>query len=470
MEPLDTAEGPLPDLESAHSGELWQLERLLAGHSRFVLIFAEYGERRYRDAVIHRLAEMGHPGAGVVMQPEWESSGPLRDALAALSPGVRVVHLLELGAWLRLEQGDRFCSLLNRMRESLGEAAGRPLLLWLGPSELRRIAIDAPDLWSWRSAVFYFSRPDPTAREAILPTLSWVQQNNLDQAVARQRIQRIDAHLASHPTPSWAVASLWQERGQLRRQLGEWETALVDLREACTLFEAQNDPHTAAQVTREMARVLRWRGAWEDALRLLQEEVLPVFAKLADRRACAATLLDIAVIQQEQGRFDEALRLYEEQCALFAALDDRRAEAITLCRIADIYLDQGRHAEALEIYRAQRAVFEQYKDTRNLAIAMGGIARIHHARGEWEEALRLYGEQMPFFAKLGDTHNRAITLFNMALVHQQRGERDEALRLCQESRTLFEQPGDSRNLALVQQCMAELENPPSVEGCAGLKE
>ena len=459
MPPTTPDAAALPPLEAAHSDELLQLSRLLRGKTRFVLVFLEYGERRYRDAVIQRLTKMGHAGEGLLMQPEWVSSGPILDALTALPATCQVVHLLELGAWLRLEQGSRFCGLLNFMREALAEAAARPLLLWLGPSEIRALAIEAPDLWSWRSTVLTFSRPDTSPRETILPTLSYVQRLNLDHDVAQQRIKTMDDYLASNPNPSWAVASLWQERGELCRQLGAWDAALADLHKARALFEAQNDPHTASQVARDIADVLIWRGELERARCLLRDEVLPLFKKLNDNRAYALTLCEIAAIHQTQGEFDEALRIFTEQLPVFDKIGDGRSHATTMLKIANIHQQQGKFDEALRIYTAQLTVFDKIGDGRAHATTMANIGNINRERGELDEALRLYKEQISIFEKVGDSHNLAIARSNIAMIHQQRGELDEALRLYKEQRPIFAKLGDSYNLAVIQQRIAKIENP-----------
>ncbi|MEO5353109.1 MAG: tetratricopeptide repeat protein [Magnetococcus sp. XQGC-1] len=447
---------PLPPLATEHTGALLQLDRLLGGTPRFVLIFLEFGERRYRDAVIQRLAEMGHPGLELVMQTAWESSGPILEALATL-PGDAPVHLLELGAWLRLEQGKQYCHLLNLMRDGLAKKAPRPLLLWLGPGELRTLALEAPDFWAWRGAVLTFTRPGPAPADNLLPRLSYTEMTNLDHDVARRRVATIDQYLATNPEPSWAVASLWQERGELRRQWGEWDEALQDLRMARTLFEQQGDPHTAADVTRSMAGLLWRRGEGEMALRLLEDEILPLLEKLGDIPSHATTMGDIAGILQAQGKLDEALRIYEAQLPIFEQQGDRLSCASTMSNIADIRAKQGNLNEALRILEKQTLIFEQFGDIRTHATTMVNMASILLAQDKLDEALRIYEEQIPIFEKIGDTRSRAVTMTNIANIRYKRGEVDAALRIYEEQIPLLEKLGDAQVLSMIQKNVAKIE-------------
>ncbi|MBF0460202.1 MAG: tetratricopeptide repeat protein [Magnetococcales bacterium] len=406
------------------------------------MVFLEYGERRYRDAIIQRLAEMGYPGKQLVMPLDWVSSGPVLEALAALPPDHAPVHILELGTWLRLEQGMRFCWLLNGMRDIMAEKAARPILIWLSPSELRTLALEAPDLWSWRSAVLTFTRPSRPQQEAILPPLLDVERINLRHNDTVQRISTIDNHLATYPEPSWAVASLWKERGQLHRQLGEWDKALADLRKARTLFEDQNDPRTASEVGILMVESLLLRGESEIALNLLKNEVFTVFEKLGDLRFCAITMSRIADVLQGQGQLDEALRIYEEQIPIFEKIGDTRERAIAMGGIAHVLQARGQLDEALRVYRELIPIFEKIGDIRLRAVTITRIVDVLKSRGEFDEALRAYKEQLPVFEKIGDLHSRTTIMSKIADVHKARGELDLALRIHEEQLPVFEKLGD----------------------------
>ncbi|MEO5341523.1 MAG: tetratricopeptide repeat protein [Magnetococcus sp. MYC-9] len=439
----------LPAVESRHSGELLQLSRLLVGPPRFALLFLEYGERRYRDAIIQQLTAMGHPGVELPMQADWNSSGPLLDALAALPADCAAVHLLGLGEWLRLDEGTDRCRLLNHMREALGQAAARPLLLWLGPGELKLLALNAPDLWAWRRSVFNFSRPLGPRAEPLLPRLPFIERINLDRDLARQRMESIDRYLATNPEPSWAVASLWWERGQLCSQWGNRDQAMEDLNEAHRLFEQQNDLLTAAKVVAEMATIQWLRGEPETALKRLRDEVLPICATLGDRHSGAVTNTKIADILRDQGEVNAARELLEEQSSIFEEFGDLRACATTQINIADILQQQGELDQAHRLYEAQVPILEKSGDTLTTAITKRAVALILQRQGEFDKALDIYQTLLPLFEKLGHVREQAITLTRVASIHAQRGELDKALRIYEEQRPICKQLGERDFLAFI---------------------
>ena len=261
-----------------------------------------------------------------------------------------------------------------------------------------------------REELFPFSRPDILQAELLMPSLSFTSRVNLERDVALRRVANIDNHLSSDPDPSWALANLWKERGELHDQLGNWEDALQDLRTARTLFERQHDPRTASDVARSMAELLWRRGEWATALRLLEDEVLPVIESLGDIHSRALTMGQIADILREQGELEEALQIHEAQLPIFAKCGDHRARAITLDQIADIRAEQNNLEEALRIHEAQIQVFEQLGDSRFRALALGRIADIRQAQGEFALAMELYRELITTFERWNPDNAQARAL------------------------------------------------------------
>ncbi|MBF0401334.1 MAG: hypothetical protein HQL90_11250 [Magnetococcales bacterium] len=450
---------PLPPVSAEHSGALLQLDRLLTGAAggRFVLVLLEYGENRYQEAIIQRLEHMKHPALRLWMQPDWVSSGPILDALAALPAEPLPVHLLALGPWLRLEQGTAFCGLLNGMREMLAAQAARPLLVWLSGSELRTLALEAPDLWAWRSAVFSFSRPGAPQADMPFPPLASVDRSNLEHAAVLQRLAAINSHLDSHPEPSWAVAALWRERGELRQQVGDYDDAWADLRAARTLFEQQDDPSSAASTALSMAKLLGWRGESTTALALLRDEVLPVYQKLNDGLGHAKALDRIAALYLYNfGKPDEAWQLLTKTIPFYEQSDDSHSCAVAMGHLAHIHLLRDEPDEAFRICEAQIPLYEKAGDTFGRAAALLMMAEIWALRGELDEALRLCREQIPVIKKTGHVLGYAFAMTLMARILNRRGERDEALRICSEQMPVLEKVGEPSSLAALRDLIEQI--------------
>ncbi|MEO5334487.1 MAG: hypothetical protein H7839_20925, partial [Magnetococcus sp. YQC-5] len=372
--PPDAAQLPL--LTPAHNQSFLQLHRLLWSSKKFMLIFLEYGEKRYRDTIIEQLKQIGHHGAELIMQPCWDSPQPLLDALAALPPDPTPVHLLEFGPWLR----PNYCQAINFARDALAVHANRPLLIWLERQQLKTLALEAPDLWSWRyGAVLNFSRPGTPQTFAIRSQAIHIQERN-------QTLQRI------HET-SFRVASLLKKRGDLYMQLDNWKYALNNLNDARHQFDKLKTPNNTAWTVESMADLELKCDKSEQTLNILKTELLPVYENLGDIRSEAVIMGKIADIFLELGQLDEALAIYKtKQLPVFEKLANLQEYTITKRRISDILKIQEELDETLCIRTKELLTLcdqlEEIRDNiREYAIIKGRIADIRKAQGELDEAL-----------------------------------------------------------------------------------
>lgn len=72
--------------------------------------------------------------------------------------GVRVVHVVPDPDWLT----QPIARALNIFREGIFHAATGRLVLWLTEAEIHCLAVNAPDLWSWRSGPYrMYEEQDP---------------------------------------------------------------------------------------------------------------------------------------------------------------------------------------------------------------------------------------------------------------------------------------------------------------------
>jgi tetratricopeptide (TPR) repeat protein len=439
------------DLLPEHQEDFQRLVKLLRHTSGFQLCFARIRDLPYRDGLIAKLDDLLAPAdrkSGRLDLSERErfpDFTALENELLASAPGLTAIHLLNGEAWL---QGDNLAA-FNLRRTALAQQLKLSLLWWLPPSAIERIAQQAPDAWSWRSAVVDFAtEPAPPAdrpAQAEQPptyTLSLAQRS--------RRLAELNQQLKQEVPDSFRLP-LFLEQAELLESLGQLSDAETVLRQqALPLAELGKDERAYALIQGQIADILYLRGEYDDALRIHREEALPVYEKLGDVRARAITLGKIADIHSRHGEYDEALRIRrEEELPVFEKLGDARARAITLGQIADIHYWHGEYDEALRIHREEELpVYEKLGDVRERAITQGKIADIHFVLGEYDEALRIRREeQLPVFEKLGDVRERAITQGKIADIHDQRGEYDEALRIRREEQLpVLEMLGDVRSL------------------------
>ena len=372
------------------------------------------------------IARHGIHAVTLTLTPEAPADfAALERHIGQLGQGHPAIHLVGWETWEHAGRGT--FPQWNLRRERFTHACPVPLLVWLTPPDVRRLATEAPDLWAWRTAVLDFTtRPELPAvvREAV----------NLQVAATPERVARlaqIEEHL-QHPDQGREDAVprglLLREAGELAASMGDFGRARRFLEEAVRSLEMGGNRAASAGAELALARVEFLTGQLDGALARLGG-VVRTFELLKDDRSLAVTRGRIADILMARGQLEEALRIRkEEELPVFERLGDVRSRAVTLGKIADILMARGQLEEALYILTEEELpMYERLGDVRERAVTQGQIADILMARGQLEEALRIRKEeQLPVFERLGDVRELIVGRANLALLLIQRGRGEDA--------------------------------------------
>jgi len=348
--------------------------------------------------------------------------------------------------------------LTNAQRELIAQDCPAVLLFWLTETLLKQLALQAPDLWSWRSGVFDFS---VVAQMETLPLRSQPTElmASTEKHRRQQRLTELQHYLQTASISTELRASLLLEQGDLHRAIGELNEAMACFQASLQIYRQLNDEANIAGLLDRVAGILQARGELDEALRIRQQEILPICRRLGNERDTAATIVKIADILAARGEFDEALRLFKEEALPVVEKLGAVADIATFQgRIADILQARGELDEALRIrQQEQLPVYDRLGDVRSKATTMSKIADILQARGELDEALRIRQQELlPVFERLGEVRSKAVTMGKIADILEARGELDEALRIRQqEELPVYDRLGDVRELMIVQWKIAE---------------
>jgi len=393
------------ELQSAHREDFQRLLKLLGVAPGFQLLFARIGNLFYRDSLIAKLDESLAASGRTLCRIDLSDRQTFPD-FAALEARLEdddcrkaVIHLLNADHWLQDDKLEAF----NLRRNALAEHIDAALLWWMFPKGIERVALHAPDAWSWRSGVFDFVGEElpsavPAVRKATMP------RQSLSLAQRTERLAVIKGQLMQD-VPDDLKLGLLLEQAELLESVGQWSDAERTLLEqALPLADKLGDARSKAVTQGQIADILMARGELDEALRIRTEEELPIYERLGDVRAKAVTLGQIADILMMRGELDAALRIRtEEELPVYERLGDVREKAVTRGKIADILMARGQLEEALRIRTEEELpVYERLGDARAKAATQGGIARILMERGQLEEARAVLDEAVAALRKLGD--------------------------------------------------------------------
>ncbi|MBC7604129.1 MAG: hypothetical protein H7255_15910, partial [Ramlibacter sp.] len=326
LRPPCTPEEIAVDLPVPHQRAFLRLARELQAYAGrwglFVLLYEHSRERELVSDAIGRIsARPSRVLADNNLHPDWMA---LEASIAQAAKDMSLVQVFGLEQWLNPHSdgsADIRLRALNVRREAFSRAVPVPVLLWLRPSQVRQLAIVAPDLWSWRGGVHRFldevGADESQARLAPRPDPGFAEIDNRSAEQRRSRIEELRRYLdrtVGDEDASRLRGSLNAELASLHESLGESDEALrIRTEDVLPFAERVGDERLRAQTLGRIADLLHACGQLDEAMRIHTEEELPAYERLGDVRAKAAVMGRIADIMRDRGQFDEAMRIHTEE-------------------------------------------------------------------------------------------------------------------------------------------------------------
>ncbi|KAB8333922.1 tetratricopeptide repeat protein [Scytonema tolypothrichoides VB-61278] len=222
---------------------------------------------------------------------------------------------------------ERFFGYLQWTREAMRQFRF-PIVLWMTEPILVRLAERAPDFWSWRGGVFWFTRESisfASANVSLLGTVSATLSSEPKEAsgLPLQEILRLISQIEAQGKESPILATLYDSLAQAYQQRYD---SPQDRRLAIEAYEKAIALQTQLGLKADLADSLQNLG---DLYFELQNEV-----------------------KRAEGCYQQALEIYQELGVREAAPSEHRlGEANTLKAIGDVLQFLDRREEALQNYQ-----------------------------------------------------------------------------------------------------------------------
>jgi tetratricopeptide (TPR) repeat protein len=400
--------------------------------------------------------------------------------------GIDDLLVVRLGAE-RSEQ-DRFFFSLQWTRESLREFH-HPIVLWLTESVLVRLATNAPDFWSWRGGVFWFTgrSPDPLYQKGAEPVFARSLDPIPDEELPLDNLLSLIKTIAAQNPKDPLLATLYDSLGQayerridqgrsirqlavaayeqaidlqtelglesdliytLRRQGNLYFTLKDDVNQAIERYQQSfdlakklDDRLGEANCLQAIADVLQFQKRSSEAL-VNYEQALSLYRDIGARLGEANCLQAIADVLQFQDRYSEALVNYEQALSLYRDIGARLGEANCLQAIADVLQFQKRSSEALVNYEQALSLYRDIGARLGEANCLQAIADVLQFQDRYSEALVNYEQALSLYRDIGARLGEANCLKAIADVLQSQKEYVEALANYEQALSLYRKIGD----------------------------
>ena len=281
---------------------------------------------------------------------------------------------------------------LNLWRDAFPQRLSCPLVLWLPEYALVKIINNAPDFFSVRSGIFYFSA---TPERVMAQITQFSQERDWE-------------------TSALSLEAKQQRLETLQKLLDEYQALPLDKR----------DQAMETRLLRKLAEIHGIRADYPQAV-AYEQQALAIAQENGYQESEAASYNNLAELYRAQGRYERAEPLYKK------ALDIRERvlgaghpdTAGSYNNLALLYESQGRYDEAEPLYKKaldirERVLGAEHPDT---ASSYNNLALLYAARGHFTAAREYLEKALASFqVKLGEKHPYTITVKeNLEYVKQQ---------------------------------------------------
>lgn len=184
-------------------------------------------------------------------------------------------------------------------------------------------------------------------------------------------------------------------RGSLKRQLGRYADAVLDLEQARARADALQQPALQARVQATLGVVLSLSGLYPEALEALQD-ALARFTALADWRRASAVLTNLGNLYGEHDDLDSSAEYYRR------ALEMKRAHGIDAGigallnnlsdldrRAGDLATARQRLEEAIALHLAEHSLEQEALARGNLGVVLADLGEFDAALEQLDRAEQL---------------------------------------------------------------------------------
>jgi tetratricopeptide (TPR) repeat protein len=434
------------EADNQHSYERLMVS-LEASQGKLDLLIAVCDDPNLQEAITQQYAtELQHQGITHHRVFVRRQDASLRYALEQLvqekpelqheSSGVVTVQglgdLLAFRLGAETSEQERLLGYLQWTREALREFSF-PVVIWVSRALLVQLAEKAPDFWSWRGGVFWFTG-ETDALQLVESVASAPQKVALAKAIE----------------PDLAALLQWIE--QLEQQQGRDAPQLASLYERLGQVYAQRgDSGTHRQFAIQ---------AYRRAIQLQRKQ--------ASKAELAESLEQLGNLYFElKDNVKQALEAYEEAIGIYREVGDRLGEANTLKAIGDVLQFLKRSTEALQNYEQAIGIYREVGDRLGEANTLKAIGDVLQFLKRSTEALQNYEQAIGIYREVGDRLGEANTLQAMGVVHN---KPDEGLKYCRNALDIYRQIGDvysqSRNLIyFTPRVLWQLKQYAEIESC-----
>lgn len=240
--------------------------------------------------------------------------------------------------------------------------------------------------------------------------------------------------------------------GDTLRMTGEFDHAIAHYQDA---LELADDSLTIADCHAGIGLSQRALGDWTSALTQLKTAD-DIYLKNDDRRGHAFTTWGLAGTYRIRGDLNITLKTFDDALALYRGLRDRRGTGYCYNGLGGASRIAGMYRNSEKYYTRANQIFERLNDRFGKAYSYCGLGNARRMSGDFSGALDYFRKATYLYRRIGDRVSYAYTLWSVATTHKMLGHLRRSLRYFGRADALFAETRDPRGRIYCQLGYGEL--------------
>ncbi|MCD2338638.1 helix-turn-helix domain-containing protein [Bacillus cereus] len=252
--------------------------------------------------------------------------------------------------------------------------------------------------------------------------------------IAKKLNKPIDFFLGETNEDSFDVCDAILERAKLKKDLGEYETALNMVKKVFTMTQDQQLLAEGHFVSLNIKLDL---GEYEETLKEY-EEALPLFLELKDRQYLVELYMKAGKAAFKIENFPLAKKAYEfaiKYSDQLKKLQDERIQALTYLGTTNIRL--GNLSEAISAYLEAEDEVSMTGDTQLHGDIALGLGKAYYRNNMIEDASKWTKKAISLYDS-NDEESNVLALHNLAIIEAFRNKKEEMVKILTKCLTIYE--------------------------------
>lgn len=268
----------------------------------------------------------------------------------------------------------------------------------------------------------------------------------LDEA---ERLAR-EALATFHDTGNrYGTGAAYVVLGNIARDRGDYQQTRTVLREALSIFEADDVRDVAGQgiALCFLGQASQRLGEIEISDQELQQSI-DVYKEINDRWGIGLARLLLGNNAIQRGRFQQAIELYRDVLTFYQSVDSRRSIGVALSSLGEIAISLGHLAEAEGYLQQSLKARRDSRDRRGEAVDFTFLGRLAAIKEDFVESSDHFEKASAIWEEIHDPRGQGWVCSEQAQAALSRGQLDEADAFLRRSLELRQQVGDQSGIAV----------------------